>query len=334
MVYNESSADHSQPSASTKGQAQSTDEKASRASADEASANLVTSSVGEGRADDDGNDDDASSFDSDYSSVSVDELPPICAYGHTYHGSGNIFTPNDDFERQRLNKAHLVYKLCLDGNLVAAKLPLDKPLSIMDVGTGSGIWAVEMADAFPLAQVTGMDISAAMLPTKVPPNVVFEVGDVLGPWPQPLGSLDFVHMRNLVGGGIPDWKQLLQKVFDQLKPGGQMEFTDARNRWYNFKDCSADATDSIDGSGPSTPTRNYTVLDFEKTFAHLTKKLGVDYDPIPKISDILAEVGFEKVVELSDLVPVRSWGPDEKTRRKGSLLSDMVGTGKIALHCL
>jgi hypothetical protein len=47
--------------------------------------------------------------------------------------------------------------------------------SILDLGTGSGIWCIEMGDLYPSAEVTGVDLSANM-PNWVPPNVHFEVG--------------------------------------------------------------------------------------------------------------------------------------------------------------
>lgn len=48
------------------------------------------------------------------------------------------------------------------------------PQSILDLGTGSGIWCIEMGELYPSAEVTGVDLSANM-PNWVPPNVHFEV---------------------------------------------------------------------------------------------------------------------------------------------------------------
>lgn len=35
----------------------------------------------------------------------------------------------------------------------------DKPGKILDVGTGTGIWAIEMGDDYPSAEVIGTDLS-------------------------------------------------------------------------------------------------------------------------------------------------------------------------------
>jgi hypothetical protein len=40
---------------------------------------------------------------------------------------------------------------------------------ILDVGTGSGIWTIDMADQYPMAEVVGTDLSPIQ-PSWVPPN--------------------------------------------------------------------------------------------------------------------------------------------------------------------
>jgi methylase of polypeptide subunit release factors len=51
---------------------------------------------------------------------------------------------------------HDIFLQLLDGELYEA--PIKKPLRIMDVGTGTGIWAIDMADKFPEAEVIGVDL--------------------------------------------------------------------------------------------------------------------------------------------------------------------------------
>jgi len=45
----------------------------------------------------------------------------------------------------RLEIAHHIYLLLLDGNLVRAPVP-DTIQRILDVGTGTGIWAIDAAE--------------------------------------------------------------------------------------------------------------------------------------------------------------------------------------------
>lgn len=57
----------------------------------------------------------------------------------------------------RIDLKHHVITLLCGGNLHLA--PLSKPTRILDVGTGTGIWAMEMADQYPESTVIGTDLS-------------------------------------------------------------------------------------------------------------------------------------------------------------------------------
>lgn len=61
--------------------------------------------------------------------------------------------PNDETEQDRLDLSHHLCLMLLDDELHLAKLPEDKALRILDVGTGTGIWAMDMGDKFPNAEV-------------------------------------------------------------------------------------------------------------------------------------------------------------------------------------
>lgn len=54
--------------------------------------------------------------------------------------------------------SHHVYTLVLHGDLYKAPIG-DNPGSILDIGTGTGIWAIDMAEKFPNARILGNDLS-------------------------------------------------------------------------------------------------------------------------------------------------------------------------------
>jgi len=73
-------------------------------------------------------------------------------------------------EEERMEKLHAVEVMVFGSRIRCA----NDPGSILDVGCGSGIWAREVAKAFPKSEVLGVDIS----PTYVsdhPDNLAFEV---------------------------------------------------------------------------------------------------------------------------------------------------------------
>ncbi|KAH0536012.1 hypothetical protein FGG08_007095 [Glutinoglossum americanum] len=69
--------------------------------------------------------------------------------GRRYHAfrSGSYPLPNDDAESQRLDIFHHMINLSLNGVLHLA--PIGNPERILDIGTGTGTWAIEMVESTP-----------------------------------------------------------------------------------------------------------------------------------------------------------------------------------------
>jgi methylase of polypeptide subunit release factors len=67
-------------------------------------------------------------------------------------------------------------------------------LRVVDVGTGSGLWVIEVAHEYPSAHVVGFDISKIER-NDVPSNAEFIVGDVTNGIPLKDNSTDLVASR-------------------------------------------------------------------------------------------------------------------------------------------
>lgn len=85
-------------------------------------------------------------------------------------------------------------------------------MKVLDLGTGTGNWAVELADTFPDdVEVVGTDITLWQ-PVWVPPNVKFEIEDFNNStWTFAENQFDIVHGRNLIGS-VCDWHQFMTNV--------------------------------------------------------------------------------------------------------------------------
>lgn len=149
--------------------------------------------------------------------------------------------------------------------------PLVNPESILDVGTGTGAWAIEVADQFEQARVVGTDISPIQ-PDYIPPNCDFLIDDFESPWAY-THLFDYIHARNL-GGAVADWKQFHQEAFNSLKPGGWLEMQE-----FNGHFSSDDGTltdDSWVAKWTVEMDRGSTIFGKNYNAAPLQKQLMID----------------------------------------------------------
>jgi ubiquinone/menaquinone biosynthesis C-methylase UbiE len=102
---------------------------------------------------------------------------------------------------------------------------------VLDLATGTGIWAIEFAEQFPSAHVIGTDLSPIQ-PAYVPPNCHFVVDDAEDPW---LFSheFDYIHGRMLVTC-FQSHLEVFRSAFDNLRPGGYLGKTGSRGSVPSF----------------------------------------------------------------------------------------------------
>lgn len=266
-------------------------------------------------------------------------------------------------ERQRLRLQFALFQLLLNGKLTATRLPVasketkgsldgsnlvrsqpKSPYHVLDVGCATAQWCTALAQERPEFNITGLDIDHIFLPARVPINMSLEIADVLKPWGRSEESVDFIHIRNMsaVIRNKDGWIHCLGEAWKSLKPGGQIEISEIRPRWWDWERHVEGSEESLEFSQDTNPkdendnwVNKETHADrhglalawFEKMLSMLGAKQGFDLDPILKLTKVLYSVGFTKVVERTEVVPIGSWPKDRSLRRKGELYLEMLDEG-------
>ncbi|KFY49355.1 hypothetical protein V496_10057 [Pseudogymnoascus sp. VKM F-4515 (FW-2607)] len=131
-----------------------------------------------------GQNDQTSDYEDDFQSDTASLASSVTKYrvenGRQYHGykDGAYWGPNDESQNNQLDISHHMFTILLDNKLFLAPIP-SSPQRVLDVGTGTGIWALDFADEFPSAEVIGTDLSPIQ-PLFVAPNCRFEIDDACG----------------------------------------------------------------------------------------------------------------------------------------------------------
>lgn len=175
------------------------------------------------------------------------------------------------------------------------------PQKILDLGTGSGIWAIDIAEKYPSAVVIGAD-TAAVQPNLLPPNLQFEIEDVTLDWLWAKSSFDFIHARELTMA-IPDWPKLISQSFETLKPGGYLEL-------------SASIPDFRSDDGTLPPGTAY--VEVAQMYFDMADRIGCSGKDPMLWKDQLIAAGFTDVVEKVLKIPTNPWPKDERLKQIGA----------------
>ncbi|EMD34976.1 hypothetical protein CERSUDRAFT_85733 [Gelatoporia subvermispora B] len=176
-------------------------------------------------------DDPASSIASDTSSDIVelgpDEFPrhfrqEVGRLFHS-HGSSPYPLPVDGNEQERMRLLHeMLYKLFGRKNYIGPVPEVLSPGSrmrrVVDLGTGTGLWPLDMAEEFRYVRFDGLDI--VPIQTRFPPdNVVFEIHDIASCTRFPDGAMDLVHAR-FIAMAVASYGQIVQEAARLLRRDG------------------------------------------------------------------------------------------------------------------
>lgn len=223
--------------------------------------------------------------------------------GRRYHAfrEGSYLMPNDEREQDRLDFAHEIFRLLLRNGLTRA--PMDPPpRRVLDLGTGTGAWAIDFASEYPDSEVIGVDLSPIQ-PRYAPPNCSFFVDDIESPWL--FGPpFDFIHSRGLVGS-IEDWDTLLGQIYDNLVDGGLVEFQEYELKY---------------GADDDTLSRTPAISLWQDKLIEAHESINRPVNIARTIRQRLQDRGFVDLHEEVAKVPVGPWPKNNRQKQIGILM--------------
>lgn len=136
----------------------------------------------------------------------------------------------------------------------------------------------------------------------MPPNCRFELDNCELHWTYPDNSLDYIHIRGLVGC-VKDWVTLYRECLRCLKPGG----------WLEQQEFALPIA-ANEGSLPDDCVWH----DWGKVFQEAGKKTGRTFEVTGDWEDWIREAGFGGVIHTDSVkLPIGGWPLEKKWREVG-----------------
>ena len=207
--------------------------------------------------------------------------------------------PKDAEEDVRLNFQHHVLFHALGNHYVA---PISPPLPlILDVGTGTGIWANEMARLFPEATVVGIDLADTSFKQPAQENCLLRTGNVVTGLPFPDAFFAFTHQRLLVAGIMAhQWPGVIHELVRVTRRQGWIELVEVPSL--------------AEGAGPAT-ARMQAILET------VSKSQGFDGEVIRHLGEMLAQEGVQSIEQQRIPIPIGNWAGRVGSMMKRDLLA-------------
>ncbi|KAI5811870.1 S-adenosyl-L-methionine-dependent methyltransferase [Pyronema omphalodes] len=246
---------------------------------------------------------DSAGYDTSTASLTSSVNQYIFEHGrryHAYYGPDKYLQPTDEKEQDRLDLHHEMMRMVWYDKLHEA--PLNEPHRILDIGTGTGIWAIDMAEQYPMAEVIGTDLSPIQ-PDWVPVNCRFEVDDAMLPWTFKDDFFDFIHCRN-IASGVSDWNHLATELMRCTVPGGYVEL------------CEYSITANCDDGTMKSDNAAKIYNDYLR---ESMIKMGRPPPELASMKTLLENAGFEDVHISEAKEPIGPWPKDSRQKKIGAM---------------
>jgi len=194
-------------------------------------------------------------------------------------------------------------------------VPVKNPKQILDIGCGTGAWAVELADEISESYVYGIDLSPVQ-PVYVPDNCIFILENILRGSSFPDDKFDLIQSR-CIGAGIPDhrWLPYIKEIWRLTKPGGWIQLIEI---------------DPIRYCDDSTMPEDSPLAKCERIVQRVLKdKYSItSHGALDKLAKHVQRAGFIEINQFNFKAPIGKWAQDTgylifplRVDRKGCILT-------------
>lgn len=222
--------------------------------------------------------------------------------GRRHRADAPYLLPKDEKEIQRLEYQHYILRQVLQGNTFAPVHDLLRTEggTVLDVGSGTGRWGMEIAASYPKTHVIGLDLEDVPRTASTPLNYQFYRGNVLHGLPFPSHTFQYVHQRLLVAAIPRDaWSFVLGELKRVTAPYGWIECVEMGNVFHHV--------------GPATK-------QFLEWWVAISASRGIDASNMAHLGKFLQHAGLSHIKTETRTLAVGSWGG-----RLGNLLAqDML----------
>ncbi|CAH1761801.1 8644_t:CDS:2 [Entrophospora sp. SA101] len=225
----------------------------------------------------------------------------------------DIVVRSDDFENKDYG-LHEIIKETWSNNFSA---PVDEKLMnggarVLDCGTGSGKWIVELSEIYPKSTFVGIDISTSSTPNDdvIPLNAAFFECNIIDGLPFPNDTFDYVYQHNLILAYTDmQWHDVMTELTRVIKPGGHLELVDL---------CFSDSKLSPTGNRITTSIANYF------------KSVDLSLDIVLKLPRYFEKSKeFDLINVLEKPIEIGSWGGENGEKVAECLISTWIAFKSI-----
>ncbi|KAJ7466387.1 S-adenosyl-L-methionine-dependent methyltransferase, partial [Mycena latifolia] len=198
------------------------------------------------------------------------------------------------------------------GELGPAPIADVLPRKIIELGCGSGAWAIEAATEFPAAEVLAVDFSP--IPDRtLPQNLRFQLADLAEELNFDAETFDVVHAR-FVMCHVPNGKDAIARAARLVRSGGLLIIEDM------------DGKSWAENAGP-------TVQQVLSKSLELLRARGADGELGRKLETILNSLGsFERVQVKKIIAPFPGTGYDDARNELGIAMRNFAVRGMAGMR--